>query len=496
MLDNNEKKLGYFKIDESIVYKMSPDMAYKFYIFPFKISENKVHIISVNELDNTVETYIKFIYKKDIVKLYIWDKQDVYVILSKYYKKKLIDNAMEQFNKEDKENLYFTVQENNKNVDEAPAVKIVSFLIDQGINMNASDIHIEPYEKMVLIRFRIDGILNKYLQLPNSIYNSLSARIKIMANMDISKKFIPLDGKISYTLGKDKYDLRISTLPTLYGEKIVIRILYKNYENVYIEELGFSDSDYKNIKKLICSKGGMILVTGPTGSGKTTTLYSLLNAMDKSKNNIMTIEDPVEYNMCYINQVNVNNKSGLTFAYGLRSLLRQDPDIILIGEIRDNETAEIAIKAALTGHLVLSTLHTKDAASAVTRLMDMKIENYLLADTLLGVVSQRLVRKICNNCKESVLPLEEEKRKLNLNEGEVIYRGRGCNKCNGTGYFSRTVICEVMEINDYRRETIRKTNIYNREKNLKENMKLLKQSAIELVKEGITTYEEVLKYIV
>jgi type IV pilus assembly protein PilB len=311
--------------------------------------------------------------------------------------------------------------------------------------------------------------------------------------MDIAEKRMPQDGKIKYVKQKLNYDLRVSTLPTIYGEKIVIRILYKDEGIKHLSNLGFLKEDENKIRKMVSKSHGLILAVGPTGSGKSTTLYSILNTIDKCKNNIVSIEDPVEYTIDNINQVNVNSKIGLDFAKGLRSILRQDPDVIMLGEIRDEETARIAIRAAVTGHLVISTLHTNDAFESIVRLKDMGIAEYFIEDALLGVISQRLVRKICPYCRSEYKPSFREIKELDLLSADVLYRGEGCTKCNYTGYKGRTVVYEIVH-RDYIEKGCLKNNISNiREKARESNMVSLRQNCIGLIKSGITTYEEFLR---
>ncbi|WP_138204440.1 GspE/PulE family protein [Haloimpatiens lingqiaonensis] len=485
------------KLNMDVLTKISRSAANKFCILPFNIEDYKVCVLASKELNESAIDYIKFIYKMDL-KIYLVEKKQLSMVIEKYHKKIILQGAIKEIEKSNGLDENIQGIENSKEVENAPAVKIANTIINEAISMRASDIHIEPFQDYVIVRFRIDGALIVYTELSKRVYSFLVCRIKIMANMDISKKFMPADGKIYYKLEENRYDLRVSTLPTVYGEKVVIRILHKEGGEISLDSLGFKEESYKLIKKCIEKPNGMILVVGPTGSGKSTTLYSLLKELNQKQYNITTIEDPVEYNMPFVNQININNKVGLTFAQGLRSILRQDPDVIMVGEIRDSETAKIAVKAAMTGHLVFSTLHTKDSSGTILRLMDMGVENYLLADTLLAVISQRLVRKICNYCKESYKPSEEEKRVLNLNEEQLLFRGKGCAYCNNTGYSSRTVLYEILVIGDKEREFIRNINSID-EKSHKYNFyvgKSLKERAIELVKMSTTTYEEIVKHII
>lgn len=379
------------------------------------------------------------------------------------------------------------------------SVEMLDEIIKDAVKSNASDIHIEPFETYLKVRFRIDGHLCEYKRFPKEIFEALLLRIKVLASMDIAEKRIPKDGRIVEKIDNAIYDLRVSTLPGVYGEKAVIRIL--NRENVFLgkKELGLCDRDIKIINKILNNSKGILFVTGPTGSGKTTTLYTLIKEFNIDDKNVVTIEDPVEYMVEGINQVNVNIKAGLTFTTGLRAILRQDPDVILIGEIRDYETAEIAVRAAITGHLVLSTLHTYDCVSSIIRLIDMGIEPYLIAASVSGIISQRLVRKICPNCKEEYVASEYEKYIIGFNNSEkvILYKGRGCEKCNNTGYKGRTGVFEVLDITNKIRESIITCKSINTLRSLciKKGMITLESSCKDMVLQGITTFDEYLKII-
>ena len=379
----------------------------------------------------------------------------------------------------------------NDYIENAPAVKFAKIVLIQGISKKASDIHFEPFESVVLIRFRIDGTMQEYKRISKASYYSVCTRIKIMANMNIAEKRIPQDGKSTFQDNDRSYDFRVSSLPTAYGEKLVIRILYKSELNDKMEGLDELLERNLQLSSILKSTSGMVLITGPTGSGKSTTLYSLLKSMNNSEKNIVTIEDPIEYEMFGINQVNLNLKAGLTFSSGLRCILRQDPDVIMIGEIRDEETAQIAVRAAITGHLVFSTLHTKDAPSSVNRLSDMGVENYLVADALVAVMAQRLVRVICPYCKISYSAAEVEKVKLKLEKDE-IFRGVGCEKCSFTGYLGRNIVYEMMYLtSEHRRIIERKGSLEElRECSIKNGMVILKDYCAKLVAEGVTTFDE------
>ncbi|HOJ15311.1 MAG TPA: type II secretion system ATPase GspE, partial [Deltaproteobacteria bacterium] len=383
---------------------------------------------------------------------------------------------------------------------EAPVIRLVNRLMVQAYRERASDIHVEPYPNDVKVRFRVDGILHDVLSLPKRLHPALVSRIKVMASLNIAEKRLPQDGRIGVKLGDHSVDLRISTVPTVNGERVVMRILDKSSVLLGLEELGFYPDDLATVERLIRQEHGIILVTGPTGSGKTTSLYSMLSRINSPDKNILTIEDPIEYQLKGIGQIPVNVKVGLTFASGLRSIVRQDPDVILVGEIRDLETAEIAIQAALTGHLVFSTLHTNDSASAVTRLIDMGIEPFLVTSSVNAIVAQRLTRKICSHCRQPYHPESETllevglSRELLGSEG-YLWRGAGCKECLGTGYKGRTGIYEILLMSDSIKSTILKTSDSNiiKKQAVSEGLHSLREDGARKVKDGITTIEEVLR---
>lgn len=384
-------------------------------------------------------------------------------------------------------------------VEDAPIVRLANHIISQALQMNASDIHIEPMENEVRVRYRIDGVLTEIMTTPKYTQAALISRIKIIADLDITKRRVPQDGRISINIGGMKVDLRVSTLPTVFGEKVVIRLLTKDSSLINIEKLGFSENNLNRFKNLIERPHGILLVTGPTGSGKSTTLSAALNYLNSPEKNIITIEDPVEYQLHGINQVQANPQVGLDFASALRSILRQDPDIVMVGEIRDEETARIAIRAALTGHLVLSTLHTNDAVSSITRLVDMGIEPYLVASTVIGVVAQRLIRRVCGSCKERHEPSPDEMVLLGeIEEKDRFYRAVGCSKCNSTGYRGRIAVHEVLVVDDKVKELIVRGANEPEIKDycIKSGMTSLVQDGIYKYKEGITTYEELVRVLV
>jgi type IV pilus assembly protein PilB len=383
---------------------------------------------------------------------------------------------------------------------EAPIVKLVNGIFVNAIKASASDIHIEPYETTLRVRYRVDGVMYTVMNLPTKIKNAISSRIKIMSRLDIAERRLPQDGRIKLKLGrKREIDFRVSVLPCLFGEKTVLRILDKGNLEVDLTKLGFDPKPLEEFMEAIESPYGMILVTGPTGSGKTTSLYSALTHLNKPDLNIMTAEDPVEYNFMGINQVQVKEEIGLTFASALRSFLRQDPDIVMVGEIRDFETAEIAVKAALTGHLVLSTLHTNDAPSTVTRLLNMGIEPFLVSSSVILILAQRLARRICQKCKAEESIPESALTKVGIPESEAksfkVYKGKGCPACNNTGYKGRVALYEVMTITDEIKELVLEgaSSLDIKREAIKGGMKTLRMSGIAKVREGVTTIDEVLR---
>ncbi len=384
--------------------------------------------------------------------------------------------------------------QSDESLSSAPIVRIINSILEQAVRNNASDIHIEPFENNVKVRYRIDGQLKEIMKIDLQVLQSLLTRIKIMGNMNISEKRTPQDGRIGIVIDGKTYDLRVSVIPIVYGEKIVMRVIDKSSFLIPKEKLGFGESEITIFKRLIENPYGIILVTGPTGSGKSTTLYSAIQELNVEGVNIVTIEDPIESVIEGIGQIQVNPKIGLTFAAGLRSILRQDPDIIMIGEIRDAETAQIAIRSAITGHLVLSTLHTNDAPSTITRLIDMGIEPFLTASSIAGIIAQRLARKICGNCKIRYKPENEELKQLGpeARDIEFLHRGKGCPVCLGTGYKGRIGVFEILEMTKKHREMINHGANEDdiREYSISLGMKTIRDSAARLVISGVTTLSE------
>ena len=489
-------------IPSHILNSIPQDFLRKYKIVPVKYEKGKLHVLMLNPLNQSLVNELRFHTKASTIITYFAPLTTIEKVLDKHFPKlgdvlSQIQDADVEIEKEDDE---LPIDQLMHATEEAPIVKLANGLIYESVSMGASDIHIEPFEKKVLVRYRVDGVLRIYHQLPSNIKDSLVARYKIMSNLDIAEKRKPQDGRIRIKIEGKKIDLRVSTVPTVYGEKVVMRIQEaEKYLNVKLEDLGFEEDDLEKFRNAIWKPWGMILVTGPTGSGKTTTLYSALMERNQPDVNIMTAEDPVEVAIPGINQVQVNEKIGLTFSNVLRAFLRQDPDIILVGEIRDQETGDIAIRASLTGHLVFSTLHTNDAPTTISRLTDMGIEPFLVGSSLVLVVAQRLVRKLCSNCKRPHDIPKEALVRMGLikdtSEDITVFKAseKGCEVCGFTGYKGRTAVHEIMEIDDELRKLIIKgaTADEIREAAKKAGMRTLYGSGLLKVKKGITSLEEI-----
>ncbi|GAA0077219.1 ATPase, T2SS/T4P/T4SS family [Clostridium sp. CTA-5] len=486
--------LNTINFDKKAISIIPQNLCNKYILIPFGFENNKIKVALADPLnifaidDVAISTGFE-------IESFIAKKDDIKKFIEIYYSSQQVSMAAMQLSQESSK--YKNVNINVEDVDDvknAPVVKMVDYLFKNSIEMKASDIHIEPFEYEIRIRYRIDGQLQTVNVLNIDSLGPLVTRIKILAGLNIAEKRIPQDGRIMVKVGGKDVDLRVSVLPVVYGEKIVIRILNTSNYNVGKEKLGISEKNLEKLNRIITNPHGIVLVTGPTGSGKSTTLYTVLNELNSNDVNIVTIEDPVEYTLAGVNQVNVNVKAGLTFANGLRSILRQDPDIVMIGEIRDNETAEIATKAAITGHLVLSTLHTNDAPSSIIRLIDMGIKPYLVATSVVGIMAQRLVRKICTKCKESYKANQYEKEILKVDKDKplTLYKGKGCGYCNNTGYSGRIGVYEIMEITRRHREAINAGSNSDilRDISVTNGMTTLGNECSELVIKGVTTMTE------
>ncbi|MCT4509427.1 MAG: ATPase, T2SS/T4P/T4SS family [Tepidibacter sp.] len=481
-----------FVIDEEVPVLISESLARRYELIPIRKERGKLMVAMVDPLNIFAIDDVKIATNMEIEPC-ICSKHSILSAIDRCYGKEVAEKAIEDFKRQyTVENINDLDEEILNDINNAPVVRLVNSIIKQAVKAKASDIHIEPFEENVRIRFRIDGQLQEIMNSAKTTHSAIVTRIKIMGKMDIAEKRVPQDGRIEISIDTKLVDLRISVLPTVFGEKIVIRLLDRSSFLLSKSQLGFTDDNLSRFDKLIENPNGIILITGPTGSGKTTTLYTILRELNKINKNIITVEDPVEYKLHGINQVQVNNKAGLTFANGLRSILRQDPDIVMIGEIRDSETAQIAARAAITGHLVISTMHTNDAPSTITRLMDMGIQPYLISASVVGAIAQRLVRKICTSCKEEYIPSEKEKEVLNIGEDTKLYKGKGCPKCYNTGYKGRTSIHEIMNISKGIRESIDNEESIDRLRTtaIDEGMITLRQNCKELLLDGTTSFEE------
>jgi general secretion pathway protein E len=465
------------------------------------IFENQRTIVTSNPRDLQPLDDIAMLLEGEI-RYAVASETEINNAINKYYPLESSNEMMEELTEEDDEDFGIGDEIEEKDImemaNEAPIVKLVNHILFQAVKEDSSDIHIEPYEKELRVRYRIDGSLHQRVIPPKRYQGAIVSRIKIMADLNIAEKRIPQDGRIQIKVADKPIDIRVSTLPTNFGEKVVMRLLDKTRGTKELEYLNFSEKDLTVIKKVIERPNGIILVSGPTGSGKTTTLYSVLTRLNKPDVNIMTVENPVEYTITGINQVNVNEKVGLTFASSLRAFLRQDPDIILVGEIRDKETAQIATEAALTGHLVLSTIHTNSAPATISRLIDMGVEPFLVASALICVVSQRLVQKLCDTCKQKYTPGKELLNRIGLTTKEAesitFYKSVGCDDCLQRGYKGRLPIFEIMEITEPLSKLIIQkadTNTITKQA-LKDNMTLLASDGVRCIKKGETTIEEII----
>ncbi len=506
--------LEHFEISEDVIKRIPSDIARKYMLIPITRTGSTLTVAMADPTNIYALDDIKFLTGLNVEPV-VASELSIKKAIDKYYGSETqieLRKVVEDLEGDFAEDADLEVVEDEEEIDleslvasveEAPVVKFVNMMLMDAVKKGASDIHVEPYEKYYRVRFRIDGVLHEVMKPPLSMKDAITSRIKIMSKLDIAEKRLPQDGRIKLKMKlegqRKELDFRVSVLPTLFGEKIVMRILDPEKLMLDMTKLGFEQESLDKFTEAIKKPYGMVLVTGPTGSGKTNTLYSAISQLNTPDTNIMTAEDPVEFNLPGINQVNVRDEIGLTFAAALRSFLRQDPNIILVGEIRDFETAEIAIKAALTGHLVLSTLHTNDAPSTISRLMNMGIEPFLVATSVNLICAQRLVRRVCKNCKEEVKVPKKTLLDIGFREDELkglkIYKGKGCDVCNGTGYKGRVGLYEVMEVTDTIKDLILSgaTALDLREQAIKEGMITLRRSGLIKIKNGITSIEEVLR---
>ena len=486
--------------DENVMKLLDESLMRKYTLVPIEYDANNMGILKVAMADPTniyAMDDINIITGKQVVP-YLANAGDINAFLDKTFGQQQAQSIVELYKKEQGVTKEETEAEKarKEEIENAPIVQLINSMIEQAVRQRASDIHIEPMEKHIRIRYRIDGNLREIISYDNALLGAITTRLKILSGMDIAEKRKPQDGRITINVDRREYDIRVSNLPTVYGEKVVMRIASKEGFNRAKSQLGLTESDMKTFDDILKNPHGIILVTGPTGSGKSTTLYTALSELNKEDVNIITVEDPVEANIDGINQVQVNNKANLTFASALRSILRQDPDIIMIGEIRDSETAEIAVRASITGHLVVSTLHTNSTASSVARLVDMGIEPYLIADSLVGIIAQRLVRRLCE-CKKAKEATVEEKMELGYPADKplTIYEPCGCKLCNNTGYYGRMGIYEIMKVTPSVKRLISKQADAEEIKDqaVSEGMNTLKMAAAKGVIEGITSMAEMIK---
>lgn len=486
-------------IDEEILNLVPPNILKKHKMIPFEYSRTGMNVLRVamsDPMNMAAMDDINIITNLQVEPV-VATPRDVMLALDRYYGQAEVNSALEEYVKEKTSQMAEQEDIYSDDINNSPIVQLVKTMIEQAVRQRASDIHIEPMEKQVRVRYRIDGALYEKAAYNISLLPALVARVKIIGGMDISEKRKPQDGRITQVVDRREFDIRVSILPTVYGEKIVMRLTSKNALSREKSQLGLKPHDLQKFDHILKNPHGILLVTGPTGSGKSTTLYTALSELNKEDVNIITVEDPVEANIDGINQVQVNNKADLTFASALRSILRQDPDIIMIGEIRDQETASIAVQASITGHLVVSTLHTNSAASTITRLVDMGIEPYLIADATVGVIAQRLVRRLCPDCKRAKKADAEDLEMLMRKPEEdlTIYEPCGCAKCDGTGFRGRIGVYEIMEVTPQLKHIISKGGEVEaiKAQALKDGMHTLRMSATELVLDGTTSVQEMMR---
>ena len=478
-------------------------IAKKFCVVPVKLQKDELYVAMSDPLNFEAQEEIKSASHKQVVPM-IATRRAVEQAIATLYGNEGTARAIEEMKREAGSNQADIVPvQMSKAVDngaaEAPTIRFVNSVIERAITERASDIHLEPQEGEMVVRMRIDGVLRRIFTVPANLQATVIARLKIMGGMNIAERKIPQDGRAMVTAKDKEIDLRISSIPTIYGEKIVLRLLDKSSGHINRKTIGLEGEDEKKYDRLLKNSSGVILIVGPTGSGKSTTMCAMIQELCNEQTNIMTLEDPVEYNIPGANQCQINEKTGMTFAAGLRSILRQDPDVISVGEIRDGETASIAVRAAITGHLVISTLHTNDAVSTISRLVDIGVEPYMISSALRGVVSQRLVRKICPHCRKTYTPTEEEKRTVGIaeNENVTFYKGEGCQECGRTGYRGRRGVFEILTLDAaLRREVANNASSEELTKTALENgFVTMKDNCRRLVLEGVTTVAEAAKAI-
>jgi type IV pilus assembly protein PilB len=468
------------------------------HVLPLEVQNGSLLVAMVDPLDITVIDDLQRLTGKMVQPLVATEEE---IIDAFQRTRNISQSARELISRYKEEEAVAQEMDRLEYLGDAPGVKLANLILEQAIKQKASDVHFEPHERGMRVRYRIDGLLRSITEIPRHLRNDVNSRVKIMAGMDITERRKPQDGRIQMTADRVEVDMRVSSLPTVHGEKIVARILQKSSSLVKLEDFGFSPLDQRRIRRMLQLNQGLLLVTGPTGSGKSTTLFSFLNSLNSPEKNIVTVEDPVEYRLDGVNHVQVNPKVGLTFATGLRTVLRQDPDVIMVGEIRDEETGEIAVRSALTGHLVLSTLHTNSAVATISRLLNMNMESYILSSTIIGIVAQRLVRTICPDCKEPVELTDPVMLRyiesLGIEVPKTVYRGAGCPICKNTGYRGRTAVAEVLVFNKEMRDAVERSASEAElwDIALRAGMKTLQRAAIDKLIEGVTTPEEIIRTV-
>jgi type IV pilus assembly protein PilB len=484
-----------YHLEPAYVTMLPGNMVQRFNMVPFNLQNGRLFIAAANPSDITGLDAVRQVTKREL-EVYFAYEEDIKFVYNRFFGQKFLKDDLQKldagFEIPEREVKKFT---EDSSVDEAPVVKLINTLLTIAFRNRASDIHIEPGDSQLRVRIRIDGALYEVMKDVSLSYHApIISRIKVLAELDIAEKRVPQDGRVPIEVDNQKADLRVSIIPTNFGEKVVLRILYKQNQFLSLDGLGFGEQDLQDVAEILAIPNGLVYVSGPTGSGKTTTLYAFLSKLNSVHKNLMTLEDPIEYIFNGITQVNVQPKVGLNFANGLRSFLRQDPDIIMVGETRDQETAQITVQAALTGHFVLSSIHTNDAVNVITRLMNMNIETYLIASALVGVIAQRLVRKICSKCIEPFEPGNKYRDIYALGPDFTFFHGKGCDFCHYTGYSGRIGIFEILKINDELREAILAGATLTNLRNIafKNGMRRLFDSGLHLVRNGITTMDEIL----
>ena len=486
-------------IPKDIAQLVPRSLATKHHVVPIQVNGDNLSLAMSDPLNFVATDAVAMATKKKIIPL-LAAEEEVTRAIADLYGSETAEQALselqdsEESDTPDFQNIVAANIIGADSENAAPTIRLVNSFLEYAVNQNVSDIHLEPRESIMAVRMRIDGVLRQVFVVPRSTQNAVIARVKVMGNMNIAERKIPLDGRSNVRIGDKDVDLRISTLPTVYGEKAVIRMLYKSSTLLNTKGIGLTGRNLEKFNNLLGNSNGVILIVGPTGSGKSSSMYTMIGKLNTEQVNLVTLEDPVEYNFDGVNQVQINEKAGMTFASGLRSILRQDPDIIAVGEIRDGETADIAMRAAITGHLVLSTLHTNDAPSTLDRLLDMGVESYLISSALKGIISQRLVRRICTNCRTDYPATAEEQQMLKLPvvPGRRFYRGKGCPMCFETGYRGRIAVFEILTLNNAIKQGIADNIPHSQLMELiqESDFEPLINDCVRLVQEGVTTVSE------